>query len=293
MENNTKDLVHFEKIAIFGVGLLGGAIGMATRRLKLADKVTGIGRSEERLRRAVELGAIDNFTTDIGQGARDCDFLILALPVKKIIESLPRIAAAVKPGCIVTDVGSTKKSIVEAARDIFTDDRFFVGSHPMTGSDKSGVENAHLVKFKGVTGYVTLAPETNRQAAAKVALFWKSLGMIPVLIDPGRHDAYAGLLSHLPHIAAVGLVNVVLHSPDDLNFLKQLTGAGFRHTTRIAKGDVTMWLDICLDNVENIVNYINQFTKELEKVKSAIEKKDASELQTLLENAKDFRQKFD
>ena len=288
-----EDIIHFKKISIFGVGLIGGAIGLAVRRLGIADCVTGIGRSRERLETARDMGALDDYTTDIAAGASDCDLFIFCLPVQKIIEHLPLVARAVKPGCIVTDVGSTKKTIIDAAASLFGRDKSFVGAHPMTGSDKSGCANAPQVVFNGVTCFVTVTHDTNYEAVAKVTLFWKALGMIPVLIDPLRHDEYTALVSHLPHITAVALVNTVASCPEDLNFIRQISGRGFKDTTRIAMGDIMMWLDICQENGDNIIRYIDQLIGEMEKLKTSLQSKNLAAVQTFLERAKAFREKFD
>jgi len=288
-----EDIIHFKKISIFGVGLIGGAIGMAVRKLGIADHVTGIGRSKERLETARTMGALDDYKTDIAAGASDCDLFIFCLPVQKIIENFPIVARSVKPGCIVTDVGSTKKTIIDAATSLFGQDKSFIGSHPMTGSDKSGCANAHEVVLNGVTCFVTVTHDTNYEAVAKVTLFWKALGMIPVLIDPLRHDEYVALVSHLPHIAAVALVNTVASCPEDLNFIRQITGRGFKDTTRIAMGDILMWLDICQENKDNINRHIDKFIGELDQIKASLQRKDLSAVQTFLERAKAFREKFD
>ena len=286
-------MIHFNKIAIYGVGLLGGAIGIASKKAGLADRITGIGRNDQRLKKALTLGAIDECTTKLEAGAADCDLFIFCLPVKKIVEQLPTVARLIQPGCIVTDVGSTKRAIVEASRGLFQEGRFFVGSHPMTGSNRSGCEHAPQIAFEGVTSFVTVVPETNREAVARIALFWKALGMVPVLIDPARHDEFAALVSHLPHLTAVALANTISHCPDDLNFLKQVSGKGFRDTTRVAMGDITMWQEICHENKTNIIRCLNNMTIELEKIKEALLRDDEAAIQSLLDRAKSFREKFD
>ncbi|HOE64005.1 MAG TPA: prephenate dehydrogenase [Candidatus Sumerlaeota bacterium] len=287
------DGVHFNRLAIFGVGLLGGAIGRKSKEIGLARHVIGIGRDRQRLESACAMGAIDEWTTDIQKGVTDCELLILCVPVQKIIEYMPIVAKSVSSGTIVTDVGSTKKSIVETGKNLFHDNIFFVGSHPMTGSDKSGCLHSSEVAFKGVTCFVAVAPETDYAAAAKVALFWKALGMIPVIIDPTRHDDYVALVSHVPHLVSAALANAVSMCPEDLNFIRQICGKGFRDTTRLAMGDPPMWVEIFLENRQNIVNYLDGFIKMLARIKAAINNGDKVEIENFFASAKSFRKKFD
>ena len=284
---------HFNRIALFGVGLLGGAIGMKSREIGLAEHVVGIGRDPQRLETAHAMGAIDEWSTDIKKGSVDCDLFILCVPVQKILDYMPMVADAVPSGCIVTDVGSTKKSIVETSIQLFKNDSYFVGSHPMTGSDKSGCLHSSQVVFNGITSFVAITPETDYSAAARVALFWKALGMIPVLIDPARHDDYIALVSHLPHLAAAALADAVSRCPEDLNFIRQICGKGFRDTTRIAMGDIAMWLEICLENRDNLLSRLDGFINILGEIRSAISNRDANAIETFLAHAKSFRETFD
>lgn len=287
------DGAHFNRLSIFGVGLLGGAIGKKSKEMGLARHITGIGRDPQRLETACTMGAIDEWTTDIRKGAQDCDLFILCVPVQKILDYMPIIAEAVSSGAIVTDVGSTKKSIIETANKLFRDNRNFVGSHPMTGSDKSGCLHSSQVAFQGVTSFVIITPETDYAAAAKVALFWKALGMIPILIDPARHDDYVALVSHLPHLVSAALANAVSLCPEDLNFIRQICGKGFRDSTRIAMGDISMWLEIFLENRNNILNHLDDFIKILEQIRTYISNGNMNAIEIFLASAKSFREKFD
>ena len=284
--------ISFSKIVIYGVGLIGGAIGLAVRKQGLSNKVVGIGRSKAKFQKAVEIGAIDEGTTDVEKGLEDADLVILALPVGEIINCLPAVAKAVKPGCIVTDTGSVKKTIVEAAKSCIPPDRFFLGSHPMAGSEKTGVENAGDVKLEKATCFVTLVQDTDRGTLAKLALFWKSLKMIPLLIDPSRHDRYVSLFSHLPHLASAALVQTCSEAPDDQNFLKQVCGSGFRDATRLAMGNANLWTDIIQTNAEYILPDIDRLIRRLEELKAILSKKDAARLKAYLEEAKQSRQSF-
>ena len=163
----------------------------------------------------------------------------------------------------------------------------------MAGSEKSGVENAPLVRFEGMTAFVTVTDQTDRDAAARVALLWKCLDMVPVMLHPVRHDFYAALMSHLPHVTACVLANVAAEAPDDINFVRQLAGRGFRDATRMASGNPALWGDICLENRENLAACIDRAIDELRKIKSALEGNDRSRLEALLENAAAFRKQLD
>lgn len=258
---------HFDTLAIVGVGLLGGSIGLAAKQRGLVRKVVGIGRSPETLQRAHELGAIDTICLDLEQGVADADLVVLCTPVRHIVTILPTVLAGVKDNAIVTDVGSTKVSIVEAAEHCLGSARgFFVGSHPMAGSEKSGVGHARADLFVGTTCFLTPTERTSHSALAAVARWWQSLDCRLALARPHRHDHLVALISHLPHLVAVALVRTVESFKEDQNLVKGIIGNGFRDTTRIACGSAQMWQDICAENTEEIRRAAAAFQEALQRL---------------------------
>lgn len=185
-----KGIIHFPGISIMGMDRLGVAIGKAVKRLTLADQITGIdATSENPDPERMESGIVDEWTKDMIQGIRECDFLILNLPSEESVRLIPQIASNVKPGCIVTDACALKKNIMEQAGAHFPGDRFFIGSHLMIIEEKANGEGED-VEFQDKTAFVTFVSDTDQTALARVSLFWKALGMVPFLIDPERHDRY-------------------------------------------------------------------------------------------------------
>ncbi|MBF0569385.1 MAG: prephenate dehydrogenase/arogenate dehydrogenase family protein [Candidatus Omnitrophica bacterium] len=277
----------FRKVAILGTGLIGGSIGLALRKQGIASEVVGLGRQEASLKLAVEMGAIDEGTTDIRKAIGGADMVILAAPVKVIAEQIKDISKNLRRGCIVTDVGSTKSLVVEAAQKYFPPHVLFVGSHPLTGSEKSGIASARLDFFKGGVCILTPTDKTNRLAKDKVKHFWELLGMQVRLMDPVKHDEVLAYVSHLPHLAAFGLIRAV---PDE--FL-QHASSGFRDTTRIAASSSQMWSEICSANYRNVLKSLDEMIRNLSDIRKAIVEQDEQTLATYFTQAKAKREVLD
>ncbi len=267
MNSNT---CHFDRIAIFGVGLLGGSLGLAAKERGLCREAVGTGRSQSALEEAVRLETIDRYEVDPAAAAAEADLIVLCTPVRHILDALPAIMAAAKPGAVVTDVGSTKASIVRTGEGAQREGgAFFVGSHPMAGSEKTGVRHARSNLYAGATCFVAKSPSTNSEAFGKVCAFWEALDSRIVIARPERHDELVAKVSHLPHLVAVALMHVVEECAEDKNLIKGIIGNGFRDMTRIAGGDSRMWEDICGENVAAIAEARRCFETALAKVMDA------------------------
>lgn len=284
----------FETITIIGVGLIGGSIGLAVKKNGLVKQVIGVGRNNERLKLARQKGAIDNFTTDIASGVKDSQLVILGLPVEKIIEVLAEVAENAPEVAIVTDVGSTKLTICAEAEKYFNGERAaFIGSHPLAGSEKTGVEFASAELFRGATCFVTVTEKTNLAKLRLLVKFWQELGARPFILRPERHDSLVAASSHAVHLAAAGIANALANLGDDLNLIRLIVGTGFKDTTRIAKGDVQLWLEICRQNTLPISSALEAIIKELTNLKVALDKRDFGQVEKLLATARNFRQQLD
>ena len=282
-------LIHFPQIAIFGQNLIGAAIGMAARRIKIADKIIGIAfPGDESKQDIAAMGAVDELADDLEKAARDADFFIFALSPAKTLAALSTVSKIVKKGCLLTDVGSVKKEIVDKASALFQNDTYFVGSHLMIGVDQSGLENAPNVEFQGKTAFVTIDSHTDQKSAARVAFFWKALGMIPVMIDPEKHDLYSALVRVLPHLSACALLKILSEAPDDLNFIRQTAGKDFISATRSAGGDAAMVIDPLMQESPEMTKALDRLILELEKIRTAAQTKDRVSLEILLKTASDF-----
>jgi len=274
---------ELKKIAIVGVGLIGGSIGLAVKRANPRVQVIGIGRRRKSINKALKSGAIDKGTLDLQKGVKDADMVIVAVPAGKIIDWVKRSAGFVKKDCLITDVASTKQKIVA---EIEKSRIFFAGSHPLAGSEKKGVEAAKAGLFEGAVCFLTKTRKTNLGALKRLTGFWRGLGAKTIIISPQAHDRLVAFTSHLPHLTSAALMNAVP------SVLLNFTGSGFKDTTRIAKSSPELWTDICLTNSKQILCSLNKIEKELAKFKKAILYGSKVRLQKIFEEAKKKRDKI-
>jgi len=279
----------FNKVCIFGVGLLGGSIGMAIKKNGLADKVVGIGRDIKRLKKAVLLGAVDTVTTDYIAGSKNADLVILSMHINSSLEAAKKIAPFLKKDTVVTDVESTKELFCKKMRGILPDGIHFVGAHPIAGLERHGVDVATDKLFTETVCVIARTTKTNKNAFLKVEKLWNEIGANVVLFSPGQHDKLVAFTSHLPHIVAVSLVNILGKKGTVDKDLKLVIGNGFKDTTRIASSSPEMWQEICKTNKKNILDVLSRFQRELDKVYKLIDKSDSEELIKKLEEAKSLR----
>lgn len=277
-----------EQVTIVGVGLLGGSLGLALRRRGLARRVVGLGRSAERLAEARALGCLDAFETDAARALEAARLVVLCQPVSVIVDFLPTCFSLIPPGAIVTDVGSTKASIVEAGEAAAAqrgDSTAFVGSHPMAGSERSGAAWAEADLFEGATCHVTITPRTPSPAAARVAELWRRVGARIILDAPERHDRMVAAVSHVPHMVAVALVQSLDSVDGHPEFQQRLLGPGFRDMTRVAMGSADMWTDICRENRMAISTQLRELIRLLEDWDRRLAEGNCAEARRILETA--------
>lgn len=287
--------VHFKQVAIVGVGLIGGSLGMILRRRALADHVVGIGRRVENLKTAVAMGAIDRYVADPQEGVRGADLVVLATPVDTYERHLQEWAHCLAPGAIVSDVGSVKGTLVERSEAAMPAGVHFVGAHPIAGKEKTGVAAGSDQLFKGARCILTPTKRTDVAALERVRQLWEETGSIMLTMDPHLHDQILGAVSHLPHVAAFALMNALSELRDqELSSLDLAahSGGGLRDTTRIAASSPEMWRDIFLWNRDNVVSYISRYTRALEDLKRLIAAGDAAGIEKALERAKGEREKL-
>lgn len=260
-----KEESDFKKITIIGVGLIGGSLGLALKEKHLNFKIVGIDK-QEIIEKAIARGAIDEGTVNLEEGIKEADIIIIATPVKTILNILTQINPFLKKGCLVTDTGSTKKQIVQKANKILSKDIFFIGGHPMAGSEECGIESADPYLFHNKTYILTPALKSNLRALKKLSLLIKMIGAKKLILDPLEHDRIVSAVSHLPQIIAVSLINTIGELAlrgNNYNYFKAV-GEGFKDMTRIASSPYKMWEDICDTNQENILEIIQEFKNYLE-----------------------------
>jgi len=281
--------VHFRKITIIGVGLLGGSIGLAVRRRKLARLTAGFVRRTASLKDCERAGAMDFATIDLPAAVWDADLIILCTPLSQMRLLVERLLPALKPGAIVTDVGSVKTGVVrELEALIARTGAHFVGSHPMAGAEKTGVSAARADLFERTVCVVTPTRKTNRAALKKVKQFWSAVGSCVLELKPEVHDALVSRSSHLPHVIAATLAGHVLN-PGRPKPQAALCANGFRDTTRIASGSPEMWRDIALANRKNLGRSLEAFIADLQKFRRVLKTGDAQAVTRFFETAKQRR----
>ena len=262
----------FRKITIIGVGLLGGSIGLAVKRRKLARQTAGFVRRAASLKDCERAGAVDFATTDLLAAVWDADLVILCTPLAQMRSRVREMLPALKRGAIVTDVGSVKASVVRELESLIQKSgAHFVGSHPMAGAEKTGVSAARADLFANTVCIVTPTNNTNRAALKKVKQFWNAVGSRVLELKPEIHDALVSRSSHLPHVVAATLASHVL-SPAQPKHQAALCANGFRDTTRIASGSPEMWRDIALANRNNLGRSLDAFIADLQKFRRLVKK---------------------
>jgi prephenate dehydrogenase len=266
-----------KRLSVLGIGLLGGSLGLAVKRLSKHCSVAGYARKPQTLRAALDMGAIDEGYADAAAAVQGADLVVLCTPVGVLCNLLDEIGPALAPGAVVTDVGSTKRTVVShAGRAGYGT---FVGSHPMAGSEKQGVQHARADLYEGALCLTTPDSRTQPEALEKVESFWKLLSMRVRRLTPEAHDRLIGDVSHLPHAVAAALVHA--QTDDAL----ALAGKGFLDTTRVAAGDAGLWRDILLDNRDNLRAGIGRLRRDLDRLIALLEGSDSEGLRSWLESA--------
>ena len=279
---------EFDRVAIVGVGLIGGSLGMALCRRGLAREVVGTGSGAGNLRLALELGAINSFTLSPAGAVTGADLVIIATPVSATIPALLELLPHLTPGTVVTDVGSTKGEVVREGERAVTPGISFVGGHPMSGSEKTGVQGADPYLFENAFYVITPTPQTSPGALSYVRKLAGGVGARVIEMEPEAHDRAVSAVSHLPHLIAAALVNTVARSPGSENALP-LAAGGFRDTTRIASGSPSLWRDIFISNRRQALGMLQYFKKELDLFEDMLLAGDGRAIETWLDCARQAR----
>ena len=275
---------HWPTVAIVGVGMIGGSIGLSLKSRKLVGHVIGVGRSAASLAEAKRLHAIDEAATDIGAAVAAADLVVVATGVASIPWILDEVDAAVRPGTLLTDAGSTKARIVATWEKRRRSRRGrFVGAHPVAGSHRRGPTAADPQLFTGRVTIVTPAPATPAVDVEQICGFWSALGSTVYTMPPRDHDRVLAMTSHAPHVMAAAIAAA---TPAEA---RQFTAGGWRDTTRIAAGDPELWADILLDNAAPVAKALSRIAGVTEKILDALESSDRRRLVSLLTRAKEDR----
>ncbi len=275
------------RVAIIGVGLIGGSLGLALKEKGVAKRVIGVGRREESLKIALKRNEVDEVTTDLAQGVRDADLVVIATPLELAVETFEKILPHLEKGCVVTDVGSVKGPILKRI-----DHPFFVGGHPLAGSEKKGPQAARPDLFREATVVLTPRENTDEKALTLVKSMWQDIGARALFLDCELHDELVAFTSHLPHILAVSLTSLIGKVASKEEKVLSLMGEGFRDTTRIAASPPSMWKQICLANREKILKALKRFKETLSEMEEALLQEEGDRLLHRFEKAKEIRDKL-
>ena len=284
--------MHWKKVTLIGVGLLGGSLGQALKERRLAGSVVGFVRRRASLRECEQARAVDYATLDLGQAVAGADLLVLCTPIAQMRSLAEKMLPFLRPGAVVTDVGSVKGPVVrDLARLLSKAGAHFVGSHPMAGSEKTGVAAAQPGLFVDAICVVTPERRSHRTAVAKVIRLWKAVGSRVLQLNPQVHDQLVSRSSHLPHVMAAQLSNLVL-APQSPKHQASLCANGFRDTTRIASGSPEMWRDIVLANRANLLDALDSFVGGLSRFQRVLKKGDGAAISRFFEQARERRERW-
>jgi len=278
------------RVSIVGVGLIGGSLGMAWKAAGVVSEVVGVTRRPEAIDEAVALGAIDRGTVDLAAGVCEADVVILAPPVRSIVPIFRTMRPHLKPGAVVSDVGSTKEEICRAIWD--EGYPLFIGGHPMAGSEKEGVAAADPYLFQNAPYILVPHADTTGEALGLLAELVKASGARPLVMKADVHDAIVATVSHVPHLMAAVLVQFAAARAGEIPGLLELAAGGFRDTTRVASGPEDVWTDICMTNASQIVAGVERLESLLRTLKEALTERDSARLREFLAFARNVREKL-
>jgi len=281
-----------ERLCIIGVGLIGGSLARALRDAGACQEVVGAGRSVGNLQIAVDLGVIDRYETDLGQAVSGADMVVVCVPLGAMEGVFNAIKGQLSGQVVLTDVGSAKGNVIEAAQRAFGSvPDFFVPGHPIAGTEQSGVEASFPGLYNNRRVILTPLPNTSAHATGRVRDMWEAAGAQVVSMNPVHHDAVLAATSHLPHLLAYSLVDTLARLDDNDEVFEYAAG-GFRDFTRIASSDPVMWRDICLANRDAILLMIEHYIDDLQVLREAIRNHDAQQLLDVFTAAKSARDRF-
>lgn len=280
------------RLCIIGVGLMGGSLARALRGAGRCEEVVGAGRSAATLEKAQALGVIDRYEHEMGRAAEGADLIVVAVPLGATADVFRAIKDQLTDDVVLTDVGSAKRVVLDAAAEAFGRvPPNLVPGHPIAGTEKSGVEASSATLFAGHRVILTPVPETDPGATARVKSMWETVGAEVIEMDPDHHDEVLAATSHLPHVLAYVLVDVLGHMEQRREIFRYAAG-GFRDFTRIASSDPQMWHDICVANRDAILEALEHFDIEFRKAIELIRRGDSAGIKALFMRAKQLRDRY-
>ncbi len=280
------------RLCIIGVGLIGGSLARALRAAGEVEEIVGASRDAAHLQKAVDLGVIDRYETDLSAAVAGADMVFVSVPLGAMRTVFEAIKGSLDTGAVVTDAGSAKGSVVEDVQSVFASvPAWFVPGHPIAGTEESGVEASVAELYRGRRVILTPLPETRVEATLRVRSMWEATGAVVREMDVKHHDEILAATSHLPHLLAFTLVESLARMSEKREIFEYAAG-GFRDFTRIASSDPVMWRDICLANRDAVLDLLHHFGKDLDVLASAIRNRDEKSILQLFQDAKAARDMF-
>ncbi|BDZ72905.1 hypothetical protein GCM10025856_06240 [Methylophaga marina] len=277
------------RLAVIGVGLIGGSLALSLKSKEAVNEVVGYSRSDEARQEALSLGIIDKAADSIAEAVVDADVVFVAVPMGAMASVFAEMSEHIRPEAIITDGGSAKAQVVSSAREALGDKfKQFVPGHPIAGTEKSGPAAAFATLYENHRIVLTPVSETDSAATAKIKMMWQLTGAEVFEMDVEHHDTVLAATSHLPHVLAFNLVGM-LAQRDDCDEVLRYAAGGFRDFSRIASSDAVMWRDICLANKQAILDLLDEFHQGINKIEQAIKEDDGEYLVEVFERAKKAR----
>jgi len=281
-----------KQLTIIGVGLIGGSLARALQEAGVVSEIVGCGRDKDQLQQAIDLGVINKYETDVAKAVAGSDVVVVAVPVGAMEALFVQMKSSVSDQAVITDVGSTKGSVIQAVQAAYGKvPANFVPGHPIAGTEKSGVAASFAGLFHHRRVLLTPLPETDKAAVALVRQMWEATGAVVSEMDVKHHDDVLAATSHLPHLLAFALVDT-LAALDEKAEIFQYAAGGFRDFTRIASSDPQMWHDICVNNRDAILQVLQRFQLDLDKLGKAIANNDSEYILEVFKRAKASRDQF-
>ncbi len=281
-----------QRLCIVGVGLMGGSLARALRQAGACAEIVGVGRRVERLEKAVSLGVIDGYDTDIARAVADADMVVLAVPVGALEHCFSAMKGHLAADAVVTDVGSVKRHVLRAAESALgAVPDYLVPGHPIAGAEKSGIEAADASLYQHRRVILTPTEQTDSKALERARAMWQAAGAEVVEMEAGYHDAVLAATSHLPHVLAYALVDVLGNMREHPDIFRNAAG-GFRDFSRIASSDPDVWRDICLTNSDEIARVLARYREELACLEADIRAGNGDQLRRVFQRAKALRDQY-
>ena len=277
-----------EKVGFIGLGLIGGSLAKAIRTYFPDYEIVAFDKNKEALALATQESVIDVAATTIDDNFRNCSYIFLCAPVAFNVAYLKQLTEYLNDACILTDVGSVKTNIHEEVIKLGIE-KYFIGGHPMAGSEKSGYANSKAMILENAYFVLTPSKEVSQEKIDKYEQLVSTIHALPIILDYKEHDYITGTISHLPHIIAASLVNLIRETDDENETMKTIAAGGFKDITRIASSSPVMWQHICASNREQILTLIDRYTEELNSMRSLIAEKKEKEIYNFFSHAKDYR----